>query len=75
MNKKTLGLLGILLIVGGALVLILQGVSYTSRETVLDMGPVTVQADTRRKLPFSPILGGVALAGGIVLLIASRKKE
>ena len=74
MNKRTLGQLGILLIAGGALVLILQGISYTSRETVLDMGPITVQADTRRTLPVSPVLGGLALAGGIVLLMASRKE-
>jgi hypothetical protein len=46
-----------------------QGITYTTREKIIDLGPIQATKDTEKTIPFSPILGGVALAGGIALII------
>jgi len=51
-----------------------QGISYTTREKVIDLGPVEMTADKTRTLPLPPIVGAVALAGGVIMLIMTRKK-
>jgi len=51
-----------------------QGISYTTRETVVGIGPLTMTADRTRTVPLSPIVGVLALAGGIGLLVLERKK-
>jgi uncharacterized membrane protein HdeD (DUF308 family) len=72
---KPLSIAGIALIVAGLLALAYQSISYTSRETVLDLGPLQATADTRKTIPLSPIVGVTAVAGGVILLIASRKRK
>jgi hypothetical protein len=69
-------ILGIALIALGAIALAYQGVTYTTREKVVDLGPIKVTADKEKTIPLSPVLGGVALAGGVVLVIvaASRRR-
>jgi hypothetical protein len=67
-------MVGIVLIVLGAVALVLQGISYTTDETVLDVGPVQVTAEKEKTIPLPPVLGGVALVGGIVLVAAGRRK-
>ena len=66
---KPIMLIGIVLVVLGVVALAYQGITYTSREKIIDIGPIHATADTKKTIPLSPILGGVALAGGIVLLI------
>ena len=66
---KPIMLVGIVLIVLGVVALAYQGITYTSREKIIDIGPIHATADTKKTIPLSPILGGVALAGGIVLAI------
>lgn len=66
---------GILLIVLGILALAYGGFSYTKREKIVDIGPIEATAETKETVPLPPILGGLALAGGIVLLIAGSKKS
>ncbi len=51
-----------------------QGITYTTREKVVDIGPLTMTADRTRTIPLPPIVGAFALAGGIVLLVLDRKK-
>jgi len=51
-----------------------QGISYTTREKVIDLGPVQMTADKTRTLPLPPIVGALALAGGVIMLIMTRKK-
>lgn len=67
-------IVGIILIAVGIVALVYQGVSYTTEQTVLELGPVDVQAEERRTIPLPPILGGLALAGGIALVIAGSRK-
>jgi len=51
-----------------------QGISYTTREKVIDLGPVQMTADKTRTLPLPPIVGALALAGGVIMLIMAGKK-
>ena len=67
--------LGILLIVLGALVLAYQGINYTREKKVLDVGPVHVTSETHERIPLPPILGGLALVGGVVLAVAGARKN
>jgi hypothetical protein len=62
-------IVGILLIVLGVIALAYGGISYTKREKVVDIGPIEATAETRETIPLPPILGGLALAGGVILLI------
>jgi hypothetical protein len=73
MSRKALGLIGILLIVVGAVSLIWGGITYTQHEDVIELGNVDVEAETEESIPLPPVLGVVALGGGILLLVASRK--
>jgi uncharacterized membrane protein YidH (DUF202 family) len=72
---KTNQLLGIILIVIAVLAFAYQGISYTTREKVIDLGPLQMTADRTRTLPLPPIVGGVALVGGIVLLVMGSRKS
>jgi hypothetical protein len=72
---KPASLIGIVLVVLGALALAYQGFDYTRRDHVLDVGPMHVTAETQKRVPISPILGGLALVGGIALLVVGSKKS
>jgi len=65
---------GILLIILGGLALAYQGFSYTHQEKVLDLGPIHATREDREWVSVPPVLGGLALVGGIVLLVAGSKK-
>lgn len=64
---------GILIAIGIA-AFIYQGISFTTREKVVDLGPLQISADKTRTIPLPPIVGAVALVGGVVLLVMGRKK-
>lgn len=66
---------GVILIVIGVIALAAGGFSYTTREKVLDIGPIEATTEQKKTIPLSPLLGGLALAGGVVLLIAGSKKR
>jgi hypothetical protein len=63
------------LIVLGVAALAYQGINYTTRETVIDVGPVHATAERHRTLPLPPVLGAAVVAGGIVLLVAGLRKH
>jgi hypothetical protein len=65
---------GIVLILIGILALAFQGISYTKREKVLDIGPIQATAETEKTIPLSPILGALCLAGGIFLVFSSQRR-
>jgi hypothetical protein len=64
---------GIVLIVLGVVALIYQGTLYTTREKIVEVGPVAVTKDPQKTIPLPPLLGGVALAGGIVLVLVGAR--
>jgi len=64
--------LGILLIVGGILSLVFGGIRYTKEHTVVDVGPIHARAEEHKTVPIPPLVGGLALAAGLVLVIAGR---
>jgi hypothetical protein len=66
---------GVVLMVLGVGALIYQGVTYTSRETVLDIGPVHAVADRQRTVPLPPVIGIAAVAGGALLLFRGSRKR
>ena len=66
---------GICLIVLGVLALALGGINYTTRERVVDLGPLKVDADKQHSLPIAPIAGVAALVGGIVMVMAGSKSR
>jgi hypothetical protein len=71
---KTTALPGLILVVLGALALAYQGITYTTHKKVLDIGPIQATETEHKTIPLPPILGGIALVGGIVLLVAGSKK-
>jgi hypothetical protein len=70
----TTTILGIALIVLGVVAFAYQGITYTTREKIIDVGPIEATVEKKETIPLPPILGGLALAGGIVLLIVGGRK-
>ena len=71
---KPATVIGIILIVIGIVALVYQGITYTTREKVVDLGPLKVEAKRERTIPLPPVVGVVALVGGIVLVAVSGRK-
>ena len=71
--KGTL-LVGIGLIVFGVIALAYQGFTYTTNERVAEIGPIKIDEKKEKKIPLPPILGALALAGGIALVISGSKR-
>ena len=72
---KPTALFGIVLIIFGGLALAYQGFTYTHQEKVFDVGPIHATAEKQDQVSIPPILGGLALAGGIALLVLGGKKN
>ncbi len=72
---KPTGLIGIVLIIVGIIALAYGGFSYTKREKIIDIGPIQATADRTETIPFPPILGGLCLVGGIILVVAGGRKS
>ncbi|MFC1850727.1 DUF3185 domain-containing protein [candidate division CSSED10-310 bacterium] len=72
---KTYMVIGIILIAIAIIAFVYQGITYTTREKVVDFGPLQVSADKTRTIPLPPIVGAIALAGGIGLLVLGIKNK
>jgi hypothetical protein len=68
-------IVAIVLIVLGAISLAYGGISYTTREKVLDIGPIEATAERHKTLPLPPVLGGVAVVAGIAMLFVGPRKR
>ena len=71
---KPVMLIGVALIILGVVALAYQGITYTTREKVIDLGPLKASVDKERRIPLPPIVGVLALAGGVVLVIVGARK-
>jgi uncharacterized membrane protein len=72
--KSIMAVIGIILIILGIATLAYQGVTYTQREKIAQIGDVQVTANTQKTVYFPPLLGGLFLVAGIVLVVVSRNK-
>jgi hypothetical protein len=66
--------LGVILIALGLFGLVWGGFTYTTREKVVDIGPIHATRDKTHNVPLPPIAGAVALIGGILLLVVPKKE-
>lgn len=64
---------GVVLIIIGILALAYQGITYTTHKKVIDIGPIQATKEERNTIPIPPILGVLALIGGVVILAADRR--
>jgi len=72
---KPVTLVGVALIILGVVALAYQGITYTTREKIIDIGPLKASIDKERNIPLPPILGALAIAGGVVLVIVGARKS
>lgn len=72
---KPVTLVGILLIIFGALALAYGGIQYTHQEKVLDIGPIHATREEHEQIPLPPLLGGMALVGGVALLVIGVRQK
>ncbi len=72
MNTKSV--VAILLIVIGIVAFVYQGFSYTTTEKAVDIGPIQINTEKEHTFPIPPIVGGIALVGGILLLALGNKR-
>ena len=71
---KPAGIVGLILIVLGIAGLAFGGFSFTRKEKVLDLGPIEASADKKESVPIPPILGALAIVGGVVLVAVSARR-
>lgn len=71
---KAGSLVGLILVIFGVLALVYQGFTYTTHKKVLDVGPIQATKEEHKTVPLPPIVGGLALIGGIVLMVAGNKE-
>ena len=72
---KPISLAGIALIVLGLAALAYQGINYTTRDTVIDLGPIHATAEREKRIPLPPVVGIAAVAAGVVLLVSGSRKR
>lgn len=72
---KPLALLGVVLLALGLAALAYQGFTYTTRETVIDIGPIHATADREKTVALPPIVGIVAVIAGVALIVAGQRKS
>lgn len=75
MRVNSMVVIGVVLIIIGVAALAYQGITYTSREKVLDVGPIEATAEKQKTIPIPPIIGGVALAGGLLMVFVGARKR
>jgi uncharacterized membrane protein len=72
---KSSSIVGILLIIFGIIALAYQGITYTTQKKVLDIGPIQTTKEEHKTIPLPPIVGGIAMVGGIALLLGGSKNS
>lgn len=72
---KPLAIVGVVLIVLGIIALAYQGITYTTREKVIDLGPLKASVEKQKTIPLPPILGGLAVAAGVFLIWVGARRS
>jgi len=72
---KAITWIGILFVVAGALALAYQGITYTRQENILDIGPIHATAEKHERIALPPVVGGLALVGGVVMIVLGARKK
>jgi hypothetical protein len=70
-----LGFAGIALIILGIVSLVYRGITYTTREKIIEIGSLEATAEREKEIPLPPVLGVVSLVGGIALLVVAAKRS
>jgi uncharacterized membrane protein YidH (DUF202 family) len=70
---KAITVVGIVLIVLGIVALAYQGITYTSKEKVVDLGPLKVETEKQKTIPLPPVLGVLAIGAGVVLVVLGAR--
>jgi predicted transporter len=71
--KSVINILGILLLVGGIITLAYQGFTYTKQEQIAKIGEITVTAEQPKTIYIPPILSGLCILSGLILIVVARK--
>jgi uncharacterized membrane protein len=72
---KPISWAGLILIVLGIVLLVAQGITYNKKKNVLDLGGVHVTTTRQQRIDFPPIVGGLVILGGIVLVVAGSRRK
>jgi len=72
---RTTTIIAVALIVLGIAALGYQGFTYTTKEKVVDLGPLEVTSETTKTFPLPPVVGIIALAGGVILLVIGKRRD
>jgi drug/metabolite transporter (DMT)-like permease len=75
MPMKPITWVGILLVILGALAIAYQGFNYTRQEKVLDVGPIHATAKRHERVSIPPVLGALALVGGVALVVLGARRS
>ena len=75
MRSTAMFVIGVVLIAAGILVVAFRGIPYTSREVVLKIGSLNATAETERTKQVPPVVTGLVIAGGVLLVIAGARKS
>jgi len=67
--------LGVLLVIAGIVGFLVTGVSYTTTENVVDMGPLQVEREQERSLPITPVASGILVVVGVALIVVEMRQE
>jgi hypothetical protein len=72
---KPLAIVGVVLIVLGIIALAYQGITYTTRENVIDLGPLKASVEKEKTIPLPPVLGGLAVVAGVFLVWVGARRS
>jgi hypothetical protein len=75
MRSPAVFVIGLVLIIAGTLVIAYRGIPYTNREVILEVGDLSATAETERTKQVPPIVTGLVIAGGIMLVIAGARRS
>lgn len=75
MRSKLTVLVGVALIILGAVALIYQGITYTTQELVVKIGTLEATAEVEKTIPLPPVVGAVAVIGGIALILIGVRRS